>query len=103
MKKQYGLIQSGNRYYYAIGDQAFVIQIKPFPAAWRKTPSTSWQRTHGNVLGLDMLGLGILELDPLAEFDRSAAKVNRLHSTIGKFEYEPDWDDAIPFTDWTER
>ena len=99
-QKIYGLTQSGNRYYYTIGDQALVVQLKPFPAAWRKTPWTSWQRTHGNVLGLDMLGLGILELDPLAEFDRSAAKVNRLHSTIGKFEYEPDWDDAIPFTDW---
>jgi len=89
----YGLIQSGNRYYYAIGEQAYIIQIQSFPAAWRKTPSTSWQRTHGQLqlLRLDMLGLGILELDPLAEFDRSAVKVYRLHSSNGKFEYEPDW------------
>ena len=104
MKKQYGLIQSGNRYYYAIGEQAYTIQIQPFPAAWRNTPSTSWQRVHGNFLHLDNLGLSQgpsgLELDPLAEFDRSAVKVYRLNSTIGKFEYEPDWDDAIPFTDW---
>ena len=104
MKKQYGLIQSGNRYYYAIGEQAYTIQIQPFPAAWRNTPSTSWQRVHGNFIHLDNLGLSQgpsgLELDPLAEFDRSAVKVYRLHSTIGKFEYEPDWDDAIPFTDW---
>ena len=104
MKKQYGLIQSGNRYYYAIGEQAYTIQIQPFPAAWRKTRTTSWKRTHSQLqlLRLDMLGLGILELDPLAEFDRSASKVYRLHSTIGKFEYEPDWDDAIPFTEWTK-
>ena len=50
-----------------------------------------------------MLGLGILELDPLADFDRSAVKVYRLNSTIGKFEYEPDWDDAIPYGDWTDK
>ena len=89
MKKQYGLIQSGNRYYYAIGEQAYTIQIQPFPAAWRNTPSTSWQRVHGNFLHLDNLGLSQgpsgLELDPLAEFDRSAVKVYRLNSTIVSF------------------
>jgi hypothetical protein len=103
----YGLIQSGNRYYYAIGEQAYIIQIQPFPAAWRKTPSTSWKRVHGNFLHLDNLGLSQgpsgLELDPLAEFDRSAVKVYRLHSSNGKFEYEPDWDDAIPYGDWTDK
>ena len=50
----YGLTRSGNRYYYAIGDQAFVVQLKPRPIAWRKTPSTSWQRTHGNFV-LDLI------------------------------------------------
>ena len=102
--KIYGLTQSGNRYYYAIGDQAFVVQMEPFPAAWRKTPSTSWKRAHGQLqlLRLDMLGLGILELDPLAEFDRSTVKVYRLVPSTGQFEYEPDWADAIPFTDWAK-
>ena len=101
----YGLTQSENRYHYAMHGQAFVVQLKPRPIAWRKTPSTSWQRTHGplQLLRLDMLGLGILELDPLADFDRSAVKVYRLNSTIGKFEYEPDWDDAIPYGDWTDK
>ena len=84
----YGLTQSGNRYYFAMQNEAFVVQLKPRPMAWRKTPSTSWQRTHSQLelLRLDMLGLGILELDPLAEFDRSAVKVYRLNSTIGKSE-----------------
>jgi len=101
-QKIYGLTRSGNRYYYAMDGQAFVVQLLPRPIAWRKTPSTSWQRTHGQLqlLRLDMLGFGILELDPLAEFDRSAVKVYRLHSSNGKFEYEPDWDDAISYGDW---
>ena len=91
----YGLTQSENRYHYAMHGQAFVVQLKPRPIAWRKTPSTSWKRVHGNFLHLDNLGLSQgpsgLELDPLAEFDRSAVKVYRLHSSNGKFEYEPDW------------
>ncbi len=98
----YGLTQSADRYYYAVGNQAFVVQLKPRPIAWRKTPSTSWQRTHGNVLGLDMLGLGILELDPLADFDRSSVNVFRLVPSAGRFAYEPDWNDDVPFTEWTK-
>jgi hypothetical protein len=103
--KIYGLIRSANRYYYAMGNQALVVQVEPFPAAWRKTPSTSWKPAHGQLqlLRLDMLGFGILELDPLAEFDRSSVNVFRLHSSNGKFEYEPDWDDGIPFTEWTDK
>jgi hypothetical protein len=106
MKKQYGLIQSGNRYYYAIGEQAYIIQIQPFPAAWRKTLSTSWKRVHGNFLHLDNLGLSRgpsgLELDPIVDFDRSSVTVFRLVPSTGQFEYEPDWADAIPFTDWAK-
>ena len=104
-EKIYGLTRLGNCYYYAMQNEAFIVQLKPSPIAWRKTPSTSWQRTHSQLqlLRLDMLGLGILELDPLAEFDRSAVKVYRLHSSNGKFEYEPDWDDAIPYGDWTDK
>jgi hypothetical protein len=100
----YGLAEIGNKYYYAMQNEAFVVQLKPRPIAWRKTPSTSWQRTHGQLqlLRLDMLGLGILELDPLAEFDRSAAKVYRLVPSNGQFEYEPDWSDSVPFTQWNE-
>src|SRR5208283_2186542 len=98
--KIYGLTRSDNRYYYAIGNQALVVQVEPFPAAWRKTPSSPWQRTHGNVLGLDMLGFGLLELDPLADFDRSSIMVNRLVPSSGRFQYEPDWHDTIPFMDW---
>jgi len=100
----YGLTQSGNRYYYAIGNQALVVQLKPRPIAWRKTPSTSWQRVHGNFLHLNNLGLSQgpsgLELDPIAYFDRSSVTVFRLVPSTGQFEYEPDWADAIPFTDW---
>jgi hypothetical protein len=101
----YGLTQSGNRYYYAMGNQALVVQVEPFPAAWRKTPSTSWKRAHGQLqlLRLDMLGLGILELDPLANFDRSSVNVFRLVPSTGQFEYEPDWSDVIPFDDWTDK
>jgi hypothetical protein len=47
-----------------------------------------------------MLGFGLLELDPLADFDRSSTVVNRLVPSTGRFEYEPDWNDSIPFTDW---
>jgi hypothetical protein len=101
--KIYGLTRLGNCYYYAIGNQALVVQVEPFPAAWRKTPSTPWQRTHGNVLGLDMLGFGILELDPLADFDRSSSMVYELVPSNGRFQYEPDWTDAIPFTEWTKE
>ena len=99
-EKIYGLTQLGNCYYYAIHDQALVVELKPRPIAWRKTPSSPWQRTHGNVLKLDMLGFGLLELDPLADFDRSSTVVNRLVPSTGRFEYEPDWNDSIPFTDW---
>src|SRR5208337_4833731 len=85
---------------------AYIIQIQPFPAAWRKTPSTSWKRVHGNFLHLDYLGLSQgpagLELDPLADFDRSNVKVYRLHPSTAQFEHEPDWADAIPFTDWAK-
>jgi hypothetical protein len=100
----YGLTRSGNRYYYAMGNQALVVQVEPSPAAWRKTPSTSWKPPHGQLqlLRLDMLGFGILELDPLAHFDRSSVNVFRLVPSTGRFEYEVDWDDAIPFTDWTK-
>jgi hypothetical protein len=98
----YGLTQSANRYYYAIGNQALVVQVEPFPAAWRKTPSTSWKPAHGQLqlLRLDMLGFGILELDPLADFDRSSVNVFRLVPSTGRFEYEVDWTDTIPFPDW---
>lgn len=102
MKKIYGLIRSDDHYFYAMEGQAFVIKWGPRPMAWRKTPSTSWQRTHGNFLKLDMLGIGILELDPLAEFDRSTSMVYRLAPSTGRFEYEPDWTDAIPFPSWQE-
>lgn len=96
----YGLTQSDNRYFYAMQDQAFVVQLRPRPIAWHKTPSTSWERTHGNFLKLDMLGIGALELDPLAEFDRSSAVVYRLAPSTGRFEYEPDWNDDVPFPSW---
>jgi hypothetical protein len=96
----YGLTQIGNKYYYAMHGQAFIVQLLPHPIAWRKTPSSSWQRTHGNVLGFDMLGFGLLELDPLADFDRSSIKVNRLVPSTGRFEFEPDWNDTIPFPSW---
>ena len=99
-EKLYGLTRLGNCYYYAIHDQVLVVQMEPRPIAWRKTPSSRWQRTHGNVLKLDMLGFGLLELDPLADFDRSSIVVNRLLPSTGRFEYEPDWNDTIPFTDW---
>ncbi len=99
-EKIYGLTRLGNCCYYAIHDQVLVVQIEPRPIAWRKTPSSPWQRTHGNVLGLDMLGFGLLELDPLADFDRSSIMVNRLVPSNGRFRYEPDWNDTIPFMDW---
>jgi hypothetical protein len=47
-----------------------------------------------------MLGFGILELDPLADFDRSSSRVHRLVPSTGRFEYEPDWSDSVPFTQW---
>lgn len=102
MKKIYGLIRSGDQYFYAMQDEAFVIKWGPRPMAWRKTPSTNWQRTHGNFLKLDMLGIGILELDPIAEFDRSSSMVYRLATSTGRFEYEPDWNDAVAFPNWQE-
>jgi len=102
MKEIYGLIRSGDHYFYAMQDEAFVIRWGPQPMAWRKTPLTSWQRTHGNFLKLDMLGIGILELDPLAEFDRSSSMVYRLAPSNGRFEYEPDWNDVVPFPSWQE-
>jgi hypothetical protein len=101
-QKPYGLTQSANRYYYALGRQALVVQLEPHPIAWRKTPSSPWQRTHGNILRLDMLGFGLLELDPLADFNRSSIMVNRLVPSNGRFEYEVDWDDTIPFPGWQE-
>lgn len=102
MNKLYGLTQVGNKYFYAMQKQAFVVQLLPHPMAWRKTPSTSWQRAHGNFLRLDMLGFGILELDPLADFDRSSITVNRLIPSSGRFHYEPDWHDTIPFPSWQQ-
>ena len=80
--------------------QAFAVQLLPRPIAWRKTPSTCWQRTHLNVLKLDTLGFWMLELDPVADFDRSSLVVYRLMPSNGSFEYEPDWNDTIPFPDW---
>src|SRR5208283_3784528 len=99
----YGLTRSGNRYFYAMQNQAFAVQLLPRPIAWRKTPATSWQRTHNVPLRLDMLGLGILFLDPVAAFDWSSTEVNKLAPSTGHFEFEPDWVDAIPFTDWAEH
>ncbi len=96
----YGLTQIGNKYYYAMQNLALVVQLLPRPMAWRRTPSTSWQRTHCNVLQLGTLGLWMLELDPVAEFDRSSSMVYKLVPSTGRFCYEPDWDDAIPFSDW---
>jgi hypothetical protein len=96
----YGLAQIGNKYFYAMHDQAFIVQLKPRPIAWRKTPSTSWQRTHGNILRLDMLGFGILFLDPIADFDWSSAKVYKLAPSTGRFEFEPDWADSMSFPCW---
>jgi len=89
-----------------MNDQAFIVQLKPRPMAWRKTPTTSWQQTHGQLqlLRLDMLGLGILFLDPVADFDWSSTMVSKLvPTTDGRFEYEVDWTDAIPFPDWTDK
>jgi hypothetical protein len=106
-KKIYGLIQSGNRYYYTMGKQeAYALQITPFPVAWKKTPGKSWKRTHSNFLRLDKLGisqgLSGLELDPIVEFDRTGVSVFRLVPSNGTFEYEPDWNDSIPFAEWEE-
>jgi len=99
----YGLTQLGNRYFYAMQNEAFVVQLLPRPMAWRKTRSNSWKPAHGdNILKLDMLGFGILELDPLADFDRSSATVFRLVPSTGQFVYEPDWSDSVPFTQWNE-
>ena len=51
-----------------------------------------------------MLGLGILELDPLADFDRSSVKVYRLRAFDWPVRVRAvDWDDAIPFGDWTDK
>jgi hypothetical protein len=96
-------MQSGNRYYYSIDKQALVVQMKPYPIAWRKTPGAAWKRAHGHIMKLDTLSLGILELDPVAEFDRSSTKVYRLVPSAGRFEYEPDWDDSLPFPEWNEH
>lgn len=99
----YGLTQSGNKYYYAMQNQALVVQLRPRPIAWRKTPSTPWQRTHENVVGLDSLGLWSLELDPVAEFDRSSSMVYKLvPTTDGRFKYDVDWNDTIPFSSWAK-
>jgi hypothetical protein len=81
-------------------NQAFAVQLLPRPIAWRKTPSTSWQCTHLNVLKLDTLGFWMLELDPVAEFDRSSIVVYKLVPSNGPFEFEPDWKDSISFPDW---
>ena len=104
-QKLYGLTQSGNRFFYSIGNkEAYAIQIKPFPAAWKKTPSTPWNRTHTGFLHLDNLGLSRgpsgLELDPIAEFDRAGVNVFRLVPSNSTLEYEPYWDDSIPFAEW---
>lgn len=105
VQKIYGLTQSADRYYYAMGNQALVAQLEPHPIAWRKTRTTSWKRAHGQLqlLRLDMLGFGILELDPIAEFDRSSSMVYRLTPSTGQFEYEPDWSDSISFAEWNEH
>jgi hypothetical protein len=102
MKKIYGLTQLGNRYFYAMQNLALVVQLKPRPIAWRKTPSSSWQRTHENVVGLNSLGFWSLELDPVAEFDRSSAEVYRLVPSNGQFDFEVDWNDAISFPNWAK-
>ncbi len=97
------LTQIGNKYYYALQNLALVIQLKPCPIAWRKTPSSSWQRTHENVVGLNSLGFWYLELDPVAEFDCSSTEVYRLvPTTDGQFEYDVDWNDTIPFPSWAK-
>ena len=106
-QKLYGLTQSGNRFFYSIGNQeAYAIQIKPFPAAWKKTASTPWKRTHTGFLHLDNLGLSQgpsgLELDPIAEFERTDVNVYRLAPSTGKFEFEPEWGDSMSFKDWEE-
>jgi len=43
-----------------------------------------------------------LELDPFAEFDRSSVTVFRLVPSTDQFEYEVDWNDGVPFTEWTK-
>ena len=50
-----------------------------------------------NVVGLDSLGFWSLELDPVAEFDRSSSMVYKLVPSNGRFEYDVDWNDTIPF------
>jgi hypothetical protein len=107
IRKSYGLIQSVNPFFCSMGKQeAFAIQIKPFPALWRKTPSMSWKRMHTGLLHLDNLGLSHgpsgLELDLIAEFDRTGVKVHRLVPSTGKFEFEPDWNDSISFSEWED-
>lgn len=101
-EKIYGLTRSGSRYFYALDDQALAVELAPHPKAWQKTPWKPWKRLHGNILKLDMLGFGILQLDPLAEFDHSAVEVCRLIPSDGNFEYEPDWHDVISFSDWAK-
>jgi len=49
-----------------------------------------------------MLGFGILFLDPVADFDWSSTEVNKLAPSTGRFEFEPDWNDSIPYPDWQE-
>lgn len=106
-RKIYGLTQCGNHYFYCVGDQALIIQLRPFPAAWRKTPGTPWKRAHGHFLPLDNLGLGSrtasLQLDPVVEFDRSSIRVSRLIPSTGQFEFEPDWTDSIRFSEWNKN
>ncbi len=104
-QRLYGLTQSGNRFFYSVGSkEAYAIQIQPFPAMWRKTPSTPWKRAHTGLLHLDNLGLSQgpsgLELDPIAEFDHTRVEVFRLVPSNGTLEYEPDWTDSILFREW---
>ena len=87
-EKIYGLTRSGNRYFYALDDQALAVELELHPKAWRKTPDTPWKRAHGQFLRLDNLGLGFglaaLELDPIVEFDRSSLTVFRLIPSTGQ-------------------
>lgn len=103
-QKLYGLVQHGNQFFYSMGKQeAFAIQIKPFPAAWKKTPGKSWQRTRNTVINCLTRGVRLLELRPFAEYDRSLTKVFRLVPSDGGFAYEPDWSDSIPYAKWDEE
>lgn len=102
-QKIYGMIQSRNRFFYSMGRQeAFTIQIKPFPAAWKKTPGKPWQRTRNAVINCQTLGVRLLELEPFAEYDRLTSRAYGLAPSSGGFAYEPVWDESIPFNEWNQ-